>query len=77
MSGKQQYCRTGAKKQTVDILKRQAELLEVNRSSVYRKHPVKTISDEELFIMRLIDEIHTAEPTLGLSNQYDYSQERP
>ena len=46
-------------------VKRQAELLEVNRSSVYRKHPVKTISDEELFIMRLIDEIHTAEPTWG------------
>jgi putative transposase len=46
-------------------VKRQAELLEVNRSSVYRKHPVKTISDEELFIMRLIDEIHTHEPTWG------------
>jgi len=46
-------------------VKRQAELLEVNRSSVYRKHPVKTVSDEELFIMRLIDEIHTNEPTWG------------
>jgi putative transposase len=46
-------------------VKRQAELLEINRSSVYKKHPVKAVSDEELFLMRLIDGIHTAEPTWG------------
>jgi putative transposase len=46
-------------------VKRQAELLDLKRSSVYKKHPVRTISDEELFLMRLIDEIHTAEPTWG------------
>jgi putative transposase len=46
-------------------VKRQAELLQVNRSSVYRKPVTRTISDEELFIMRRIDEIHTNEPTWG------------
>jgi len=46
-------------------VKRQAELLEINRSSAYKKPPVKKISDEELLIMRLIDEIHTNEPTWG------------
>jgi putative transposase len=46
-------------------VKRQAELLDINRSSAYRKPVSRTISDEELFLMRLIDEIHTAEPTWG------------
>jgi putative transposase len=46
-------------------IKRQAELLEINRSSVYREPPVKVTSDEELLIMRLIDQIHTDEPTWG------------
>ncbi len=44
-------------------VKRQAELLAINRSSAYRKHPGRTVSDEELHLRRLIDEIHTAEPT--------------
>jgi putative transposase len=44
---------------------RQAELLDINRSSAYRQPPGRRISDEELAIMRLIDEIHTAEPTWG------------
>jgi putative transposase len=46
-------------------VKRQAELLEINRSSAYRKPPVRKISDEELLVMRLIDKIHTNEPTWG------------
>lgn len=46
-------------------LKRQAELLSVNRTSIYRKPTVRTVSDEELLIRRLIDEIHTKEPTWG------------
>lgn len=46
-------------------VKRQAQLLEINRTSVYRSTPEKTISDEELLIMRWIDEIHTKEPTWG------------
>ncbi len=46
-------------------VKRQTELLKVNRTSVYRKPPDRTISDEVLVIMRRIDEIHTKEPTWG------------
>ena len=46
-------------------VKRQAELLGVNRTSVYRQAPRKTISAENLHIMRRIDEIHTAYPTWG------------
>jgi len=46
-------------------VKHQAELLEINRSSVYRKSPIRIISDDDLFIMRRIDEIHTGEPTWG------------
>jgi putative transposase len=46
-------------------VKRQAELLAINRSSAYRKPPDRTVSDKELNLRRLIDEIHTAEPTWG------------
>lgn len=46
-------------------VKRQAQLLEVNRTSVYRNPIVHIVSDEELMIMRRIDEIHTQEPTWG------------
>ena len=45
---------------------RQADLLSINRSSIYRYPPQeKSISDEDLFIMRRINEIHTAHPTWG------------
>jgi putative transposase len=41
-------------------------LLSVNRSSLYRDPPKeKSISEEDLSIMRRIDEIHTAHPTWG------------
>lgn len=46
-------------------IKRQAKLLSVNRTSLYRSPAVKVISDEELFIMRRLDELHTKEPTWG------------
>ncbi|ADY55099.1 transposase IS3/IS911 family protein [Syntrophobotulus glycolicus DSM 8271] len=47
-------------------VKRQAQLLSINRSSVYRRiSEQKTLSDAELFVMRRIDEIHTGEPTWG------------
>jgi len=47
-------------------ISRQAELLSINRSSIYREPSGKrTVSDEELFLMRRIDEIHTAHPTWG------------
>ncbi|MGE5629647.1 MAG: IS3 family transposase [Caulobacteraceae bacterium] len=47
-------------------IKRQADLLSINRTSVYREAPAeKSVSEETLFIMRRIDEIHTAHPTWG------------
>lgn len=47
-------------------IKRQTDLLSINRTSVYREAPAeKSVSDEALFIMRRIDEIHTAHPTWG------------
>lgn len=46
-------------------VKRQAELLDINRSSIYRKPTERTITEAELVIMRRIDEIHTDEPTWG------------
>ncbi len=60
------------KKKCVDFsdscltISRQAELLSINRSSIYRNLPKeKTISDKDLFIMRRIDELNTAHPTWG------------
>lgn len=44
-------------------VRRQAELLDVNRTSFYYK-PVP-ISDEEYFIKRIIDEVYTAHPEYG------------
>ncbi|MCI3922720.1 IS3 family transposase [Paenibacillus sp. TRM 82003] len=47
-------------------ISRQANLLSIHRSSVYRQPPKeKTIPDEDLFLMRRIDELHTDHPTWG------------
>ena len=46
-------------------VKRQAELLAVNRTSIYRPPVVPMIDDRDLMLMRRIDEIHTDEPTWG------------
>lgn len=46
-------------------VKRQAELLEVNRSSAYRERKEKQLCEEELCIMGLIDRLHTDNPTWG------------
>lgn len=47
-------------------VKRQAQLLSINRTSVYRQPPVqKPIPAQDLFVMCRIDEIHTAHPTWG------------
>ena len=41
-------------------------MLGLNRSSLYRNPPkAKTISDEDLLVMRRIDELHTGHPTWG------------
>ena len=45
---------------------RQADLLSINRTSIYRNPPKeKVISELDLFIMNRIDELHTAHPTWG------------
>ncbi len=46
-------------------VKRQCELLAINRTSVYREPVLKQLNDEELRIRRWIDRIHTDEPTWG------------
>lgn len=46
-------------------VKRQTKLLNVNRTSVYRQTVPRAISEQDLRIMRWIDEIHTNEPTWG------------
>lgn len=46
-------------------VKRQAELLQINRTSVYRKPALRVVSDSDIRIMHLIDELHTQEPTWG------------
>jgi len=66
-------------------VKRQCELLEVNRSSVYRKQnqdqsdPTHGESEENLDIMKIIDQTHLAKPAWGyrkithyLQNHYGY-----
>lgn len=46
-------------------VKRQAELLDLHRTNLYRKPAQRTVSEQDLLIMRRIDELHTAEPTWG------------
>lgn len=46
-------------------ISRQAELLEVNRTSFYRQEPVVSESEENLTLMGLVDKIHTVFPTWG------------
>ena len=46
-------------------MKRQTELLEVNRSSIYRPASQESISESEHKLRGLIDRIHTDNPTWG------------
>lgn len=46
-------------------VKRQTELLNINRTSVYRKPVEPVVCEQNLRIMHWIDEIHTNEPTWG------------
>ena len=46
-------------------VKRQCELLSINRTSVYRTPKSKLIHPEELRIRGLIERVHTDEPTWG------------
>lgn len=51
-------------------IRRQCELLEVNRSSIY--YQAKGESDENLAVMRLMDERHLTHPTHGVLQMQDF-----
>lgn len=61
-------------------VKRQCELAEVNRTSIYRQreqeqtNPGHGESQENLDIMRIIDETHLARPSWGYRKMTDYLQ---
>ena len=46
-------------------VKRQCDLLDIPRTTVYRKPVLKLVSNEEIKIRGIIDRIHTDEPTWG------------
>lgn len=46
-------------------VKRQSQLLSINRTSIYRKLVTRELDEATLSVMHRIDEIHTAEPTWG------------
>jgi len=46
-------------------VRRQAELVAVNRTSVYRKEPAYKESEKNITVMHQIDRIHTEFPTYG------------
>ena len=50
-------------------VKRQCELLQVSRSSYYYK--AAPVSDDDLILMKLIDELHLKRPTLGSRGMVD------
>ncbi len=52
--------------------RRQCELLEVNRTSIYRETKTKELSEDELLLRKTIDHVHTDEPTWGYRKITDY-----
>jgi len=56
--------------QIIDLsVKRQCELLKVNRSSYY--YQAVPVSDDDLVLMKLIDELYLKRPTLGSRSMVD------
>lgn len=53
-------------------VRQQCELLQINRSSVYYTPRVKIYSDEQLSLLRLVDEIYTRYPFFGTRQMSDY-----
>lgn len=53
-------------------VRRQCELLELNRASVYYTPRPKKLSDEQLALLRLVDEIYTKHPFFGTRQMSDY-----
>lgn len=57
---------------TLLSVREQCQILDVNRSSLYyRAHP-RIVSDEQLKLMRLVDEIYTRYPFFGTQKMSDY-----
>lgn len=51
-------------------MRRQCELLELNRSTIYYRP--KGESDENVYIMRMLDERHLDHPTHGVLQMQDF-----
>ena len=50
----------------------QCELLDLNRSSIYYTPRIKKLSDDQLTLLRLVDEIYTKYPFFGTRQMSDY-----
>lgn len=60
---------------SLDIpVKRQCELLKMNRSSYY--YQAVPVSEEEIALMKLIDELHLERPTLGSRTMVDRLEDK-
>jgi len=55
-------------------IKRQCELLKINRSSYY--YQAVPVSDADLELMKLIDELHLQRPTLGSRTMVDRLEDK-
>lgn len=53
-------------------VRQQCKILEINRSSLYYTPRPKSLSDEELALLRLVDEIYTKYPFFGTRQMSDY-----
>ena len=50
----------------------QCEILDLNRSSIYYVKAPKTLTHEQLALLRLVDEIYTQYPFFGTRQMSDY-----
>ena len=50
----------------------QCQILDLNRSSIYYTKAVKTFTDKQLALLRLVDEIYTHYPFFGTRQMSDY-----
>lgn len=53
-------------------VRQQCGILELNRSSIYYTPAPKVLSDEQLALLRLVDEVYTKHPFFGTRQMSDY-----
>lgn len=53
-------------------IRQQCEILDLSRSSIYYTPQTKTFSDEQLALLRLVDEIYTRHPFFGTRQMSSY-----